>query len=115
MQERSIGTPTGPCHPGCLRLASPWGGASGSVTQLASASSPMTRISLVTALNEVKRRDPVLRRLVTQVGPIRHRPRHPDGHFGALARSIVFQQLAGAAARAIHGRLVTALGGNLTP
>ena len=75
----------------------------------------MTRVSLVTALNEVKRRDPVLRRLVTQVGPIRHRPRNPDGHFGALARSIVFQQLAGAAARAIHGRLVAALGGNLSP
>jgi len=75
----------------------------------------MTRVSLATALNEVKRRDPVLRRLVTQVGPIRHRPRNPDGHFGALARSIVFQQLAGAAARAIHQRLVIAVGGNLTP
>jgi DNA-3-methyladenine glycosylase II len=32
-----------------------------------------------------------------------------------LVRSITFQQLAGPAARAIHGRLVTALDGDVTP
>jgi hypothetical protein len=30
-------------------------------------------------------------------GPIGRRPRNPDGHFGALARAVVFQQLARAA------------------
>ena len=37
------------------------------------------------------------------MGPIRHRPRDPDGHFGALVRAIVFQQLAGRG-RAGHPR-----------
>jgi DNA-3-methyladenine glycosylase II len=38
-----------------------------------------------------------------------------DTHFEALVRSIVYQQLAGPAAAAIHGRLVAALGGEVTP
>jgi len=75
----------------------------------------MARISLAAAITAVKRRDPVLRRLVARVGLIRYRPRNPDGHFGALARSIVFQQLAGRAAQAIHGRVVVAVGGRVTP
>ena len=53
--------------------------------------------------------------LVTLVGPIRHRPRDPDGHFGALVRAIVFQQLAGRAAQAIHGRVRATVDGALTP
>lgn len=52
--------------------------------------------------------------LIKAVGPIRYRPRSPDGHFGALARAIVFQQLAGHAAQAILGRVV-ARAGRLTP
>jgi DNA-3-methyladenine glycosylase II len=75
----------------------------------------MARSSLANAIEEVARRDPVVANLVALVGPIRHRPRHPDGHFGALARSIVFQQLAGVAAQAILGRVETAIGGPLTP
>jgi 3-methyladenine DNA glycosylase/8-oxoguanine DNA glycosylase len=59
-------------------------------------------------------RDPVLRRLVAEAGPARVRP--PDeAHFAALVRAILYQQLAGAAAAAIHGRLITALGGEVTP
>jgi len=38
-----------------------------------------------------------------------------DTHFAALVQSIVFQQLAGAAASTIHRRLVAALGGAVTP
>lgn len=58
-------------------------------------------------------RDPVLRRLVAEAGPARVRP--PAGtHFEALVRSIVYQQLAGASAAAIHGRLIAALG-QVTP
>ncbi len=44
------------------------------------------------------------------------RPRRPaDTHFAALVRSIVYQQLAGAAASTIHRRLAEALGGDVTP
>ena len=66
----------------------------------------MARTSLQAAIDEVATRDPVLARLVARVGPITHRPRDPDGPFGAL----VYQQLAGPAARAIHGRLRTTVG-----
>jgi DNA-3-methyladenine glycosylase II len=59
-------------------------------------------------------RDPVLRRLVAETGPPRLAP-PTEGHFGALVRAIVYQQLAGAAAAAIHGRLVAALDGEMTP
>lgn len=75
----------------------------------------MTRPSLAAAIQEIAARDPVLAHLVALVGPIRHRPRNPDGHFGALVRSIVFQQLAGRAAQAIFGRVLAAVGGELSP
>jgi DNA-3-methyladenine glycosylase II len=79
------------------------------------ATKPGGRISLAAAIEVVADRDPVLARLVKLVGPIAHRPRNPDGHFGTLVRAIVFQQLAGAAARAIHERVRAAVRGNLTP
>lgn len=72
------------------------------------------RISLTAAIDEVKTRDKVLANLVKVVGPIAHRPRNPDGHFGALVRAIVYQQLAGAAARAIHARVRATVPGDLT-
>jgi|SRR5438477_2408475 DNA-3-methyladenine glycosylase II len=75
----------------------------------------MARISLADAIEQVRTRDPVLENLVSLIGPIRHRPRNADGHFGALARSIVFQQLAGRAAQAIFGRVLATVGGQLTP
>ncbi len=75
----------------------------------------MARIALADAVAEVARRDPDLKRVIELAGPMKYRPRSPDGPFGALARSIVYQQLAGAAAHAILGRLVEALGGALTP
>src|ERR1700722_15581154 len=59
-------------------------------------------------------RDPVLARLVTEAG-LPSFPKPSDSHFAALVRSIVYQQLAGAAAQAIHRRLVEALGGEVTP
>jgi len=67
------------------------------------------------AIEEVAARDPVLADLVARVGPVRHRPRDPDGPFGALVRAIVFQQLAGRAAQAIYGRVRAAVGEPLTP
>ena len=67
-----------------------------------------------TAAAILAERDPVLHRLVAEVGPARVRP-PAETHFEALARAIVYQQLAGAAAAAIHGRLIAALDGEVTP
>ena len=58
-------------------------------------------------------RDPVIARLVAEAGLPRFPP--PGGtHLETLVRAITYQQLAGAAARAIHGRLVDALDGSVT-
>jgi len=59
------------------------------------------------ALRHVRRRDPVLRRVIDAVGPFELEPRR--GSFKSLARAIFFQQLAGPAARAIMGRVLVAL------
>jgi DNA-3-methyladenine glycosylase II len=58
--------------------------------------------------------DPVIARLVAEVGPPRF-GRPQESHFAALVRAIVYQQLAGRAAAAIHSRLVVALGGDVQP
>ncbi len=60
------------------------------------------------------RADPAFGPLVDRVGPVRLRSRPPDP-FAALASSIVFQQLAGSAARTIHRRFRKALGNEVTP
>lgn len=73
------------------------------------------RTSLTAAINDVAARDPVLANLAKTVGPITHRQADADGHFGSLVRAIVFQQLAGAAARAIHSRVRATVPGDLTP
>jgi DNA-3-methyladenine glycosylase II len=65
---------------------------------------------------ELARRDPVLAGLVERHGVYRlHAAPRADQRFAALAQSITYQQLAGRAAAAIHGRLVAALGGEVTP
>lgn len=51
---------------------------------------------------------------VEAAGPVRM-GRVTDPPFEYLVRAIVFQQLAGAAARTIHGRFVEAVKGNVTP
>src|SRR5438132_11834801 len=56
------------------------------------------------------RRDRVMANLIRRTGPF-HLPRAARGHFAALAESILHQQLAGAAARAIHGRVVALFDG----
>ncbi|HEY2130685.1 MAG TPA: hypothetical protein VGH77_26245 [Streptosporangiaceae bacterium] len=58
-------------------------------------------------------RDPVLRRLIAETGLI-DLPPSSESHLASLVRAIVYQQLAGAAAAAIHGRLLAALGGEVT-
>jgi DNA-3-methyladenine glycosylase II len=59
-------------------------------------------------------RDPVMARLVAEAG-LPTFPRPTETHFATLVRSIVYQQLAGAAARAIHGRLIAALNDDVSP
>jgi len=59
-------------------------------------------------------RDPVFADLIAAAGPIRI-SRRTDSHFAGLVEPIVYQQLAGAAARAIHGRLVAALDSEVEP
>jgi DNA-3-methyladenine glycosylase II len=75
---------------------------------------PTRARSYATAARILAEQDPVLRRLVAEAGPARVRP-PAESHFEALVRAIVYQQLAGAAARAIHGRLIAALDGQVTP
>jgi DNA-3-methyladenine glycosylase II len=59
-------------------------------------------------------RDPVIARLLDEAGPPRLR-RPAESPFAALVRAIVYQQLAGRAAAAIHGRLIAALGDDVAP
>jgi DNA-3-methyladenine glycosylase II len=75
----------------------------------------MPPVALATAIDAVTSADAVLAQLVGLVGPVRHRPRNPDGPFGALVRAIVFQQLAGHAANAIYQRVRALVDGPLTP
>jgi DNA-3-methyladenine glycosylase II len=74
----------------------------------------VARTSHRAAAEELSRRDPALARLVQLAGPPQLRPPHQT-HFAALVRSVVYQQLAGSAASAIHGRLVSALDGDVSP
>jgi DNA-3-methyladenine glycosylase II len=76
----------------------------------------------VTGPDEVKKAerllakaDPVLKRLIAQAGPCTLGTPTPGTTMVTLARSIVFQQLAGRAASVIHGRFVAAVGGKVTP
>ncbi len=59
----------------------------------------------------MKRNDPVLARIIERVGPIKFQL--DDDHYEALVGSIIFQQLAGSAARAILNRFKQLYGGRL--
>jgi DNA-3-methyladenine glycosylase II len=63
---------------------------------------------------ELLAKDPRFGPLVERVGPVVLRP-PKETPFQALARAIVYQQLAGKAAATIHGRVVEVLGGQVTP
>jgi DNA-3-methyladenine glycosylase II len=72
------------------------------------------RASYAEAAETLAARDPVLAGLIADAGPIRiSRPR--SSPFEALVQAIVYQQLAGAAARAIHGRLIAAMPDGVEP
>src|SRR5579859_293484 len=59
-------------------------------------------------------RDPVIARLLAETGPPKC-SRPTESHFASLVRAVVYQQLAGRAAAAIHGRLIAAMGGDVQP
>src|SRR5438309_10780269 len=73
----------------------------------------MPKTSVAAATAELARRDPVLAALIETTG--RFSVRRGRDHFAALARSIVYQQLAGKAAAAIHGRFEALFDGPPTP
>ena len=56
------------------------------------------------ALSHLRRADPILARIIGEVGA--YRPTIRRERFQALVRAIIFQQLAGAAAQAIYRRFV---------
>lgn len=68
----------------------------------------MTRMTKAAA--HIVKADPAFRRIVDTSPPLEHRP-EADSAFESLLTAIVSQQLAGAAARSIHGRLIAVLGG----
>jgi len=65
------------------------------------------------ALRHLRTVDPVLARIIADVGPYRA-ARRPE-RFQALVRAIVFQQLAGAAAQTIYQRFVASFGNSRFP
>jgi DNA-3-methyladenine glycosylase II len=74
----------------------------------------VARTSHAAAARALAERDPAMARLVELAGLPKLRERHGT-NFEALVRSIVFQQLAGAAASTIHGRFVALLDGQVEP
>jgi DNA-3-methyladenine glycosylase II len=84
------------------------------VTSTPSAAGRRRRVSPRAAAQILAEQDPVIARLVAEAGPPRFPP-PADSDFAFLVRSITYQQLAGRAAQAIHGRLVSALDGDVTP
>jgi DNA-3-methyladenine glycosylase II len=71
-------------------------------------------VSHAAASRELAASDHVMRKLVARFGPCKI-DRSTQGHFEALAESIVYQQLAGAAAAAIWGRFRGLFDGEFSP
>ena len=71
-------------------------------------------ITFSRAAAALARRDPVMATLIDRSAPF-NLPRRATRHFAALAESILYQQLAGAAAAAIHGRFLDLFDGDPSP
>jgi DNA-3-methyladenine glycosylase II len=75
-----------------------------------------TKAAIADAAAELATRDRVLKVMLRDHGvPELHRPRPRRSHFAQLARMICYQQLAGRAAAAIHGRFEALFDGPPTP
>ena len=77
------------------------------------ASSEVIPAEVLKATRAIANRDPSMAACIEIVGPCRIRAGQGD-YFAALVRSIAYQQLAGRAAAAIHGRFVEGVGGTVT-
>lgn len=62
------------------------------------------------AVRHLSKADPTLGALMKQVGPFTMQLRHMHNPFEELARNIIYQQIHGNAAAAIHGRVLALLG-----
>src|SRR5258705_5411764 len=75
-----------------------------------------TKAAVEAGARELARRDPVMKRMLREHGvPELHRHGRRRPHFAELARMICYQQLAGRAAAAIHGRFEALFDGPPTP
>jgi DNA-3-methyladenine glycosylase II len=77
----------------------------------------VTTDALVAGAAELARRSPPMARIIDVVGDpeMGWEGRRRRTHFAELARSVCYQQLAGAAARTIHGRFEAIYDGHPTP
>jgi 3-methyladenine DNA glycosylase/8-oxoguanine DNA glycosylase len=66
--------------------------------------------ALARATRHLRRADPTLARVIDAVGPCRFRVERGGGAYASLLEAILYQQLAGSAAAAIHRRLQEAIG-----
>ena len=64
-----------------------------------------TKLDAKVAIEHLAKADPVLGKLIGRVGPFTLVPEKLSTPFGALAESIVYQQLTGKAAATIFGRV----------
>src|SRR5713226_2665635 len=62
-------------------------------------------------IQHLKRNDPILARIISRVGPVKFEL--DDDHYEAVVGSIIYQQLAGTAARAILNRFKQLYGGRI--
>jgi DNA-3-methyladenine glycosylase II len=74
----------------------------------------MPRVSLQAAVEEVADRDQIMGAFIAKTGPMELRTSRGVDVFTALASSILYQQLAGAAASAIHARFLALFDGKPT-
>lgn len=63
------------------------------------------------AIAHLRAADPVMAAVIDRVGACQARVANEGTHFGAVLRSIVYQQLSGSAAATIHGRVLAMYGG----
>lgn len=77
--------------------------------------SRLSRRTIKTAVSALKKQDRRMAKLIEKTGPCELEIGTYPTHFEFVVRSIVFQQLAYAAANTIHGRVVQAAGGKISP
>ncbi len=62
--------------------------------------------SIRKAVHHLRKADPVMARIIGDIGPCRYQVKNFGTHFDALCRSIIYQQLSTKAAGTIHGRFL---------